>query len=146
MKLGLASSKGMTKVTALATYTYNIITYTTREEWDMAYIPWEKLTSPEAEGWGGCEFLSWYRHGSKKSDTVSGIQNGCHIPLPLNHGRGIWDHIPLVRKGYMGSYTSSNSGFWFAKNIGHGIKVVSILIYPHPYKVMSPMYKILSVH
>ncbi len=58
----------------------------------------------------------------------------------------VWDHIPLVRKGYMGSYTSSNSGFWFAKNIGHGIKVVSILIYPHPYKVMSPMYKILSVH
>ena len=40
--------------------------------------------------------VSTIRHGSKKSYTISGLQNGCHIPLPLNHGRGIWDHIPLV--------------------------------------------------
>ena len=48
-----------------------------------------------------------FRHGSKKSYTVSGIQNGWHIPLP-------WE-------GYMGSYTPSNHGFWFAENLGHGI-------------------------
>ena len=34
--------------------------FTTRVSWDMAYIPWEKLTSPSAFGLGGCEFLSWY--------------------------------------------------------------------------------------
>ena len=32
------------------------------------------------------------------------------------HGGGIWD----PRKGYMGSYTPSNRGFWFAENMGHG--------------------------
>ncbi len=42
----------------------------------------------------GYEFLSWYICHIQY--TISGIQNGCHIPIPLNHGRGIWDHIPLV--------------------------------------------------
>ncbi len=62
-----------------------------RGEWDMAYIPLEKLICL-----GGYEFLYNFKHGSKKSYTVSGIQNGCHIPLPVNHSRGIWDHIHLV--------------------------------------------------
>ncbi len=30
------------------------------------------------------------------SHGIYAIQNGCHKPLPLNHERGIWDHIPLV--------------------------------------------------
>ncbi len=34
-------------------------------------------------------------HNTRVVYTVSGIQNGCHIPLPENHQRGIWDHIPL---------------------------------------------------
>ncbi len=31
------------------------------------------------------------------------------------------------RKGYMGSYTPSSCGFWFAENVGHGIIVYSLL-------------------
>ncbi len=37
--------------------------------------------------------------------------------------KGIWVS-PMVwdpRKGYMGSYTPSNRGFWFSENMGHGI-------------------------
>ncbi len=41
----------------------------------MAYIPREKLISTETEG-----------QGLEASSTG----------LPVNHRRGIWDHIPLV--------------------------------------------------
>ncbi len=39
-----------------------------------------------------------------------GMGYGIYTMTPVNHGRGIWD----PRKGYMGSYTPSNRGFWFA--------------------------------
>ncbi len=77
--------------------------------WGCKITPvWVSVSEP-CHGW-----TIWHTDPKEYVASITGVykNNGAVSCV------GKWD----PRKGYMGSYTPSNRGFWFAENMGHGIR------------------------